>query len=157
MNEVFDFVVNKNLQHPDFQPSTWYNIPIEPLNDQIFDVNINRPILTGFVVAVHANKLRKRQSATGLVFTFYGGAIVYKSKTQSLTASSSTEAEFLAAHIAVKVAKYLRMVFKQLGYEKKSPTPIHIDNMSALQVINNNTSPTKRTRHLDIRYFAIQD
>ena len=29
------------LQHPDFQPSTWYNIPIESLNEQIFEVNIN--------------------------------------------------------------------------------------------------------------------
>ena len=29
--------------------------------------------------------------------------------------------------------------------------------MSALQIINNNTSPTDRTRHLDIQYFAIKD
>ena len=88
---------------------------------------------------------------------FCGGAIVYTSKTQSLTAGSSTEAEFIFAHIAAKIAKYLRMVLKQLGYEQKSPTPIHIDNMSALQIINNNTSPIERTRHLDIQYFAIQD
>ena len=49
------------------------------------------------------------------------------------------------------------MILKQLGYEQKKPTPIHIDNMSTLQIINNNTSPTERTRHLDIRYYAIQD
>ena len=60
-------------------------------------------------------------------------------------------------HVAAKIAKYLYMVLKQLGYEQKSPTSIHINNMSALQIINNNTSPTKQTRHLDIRYFAIQD
>ena len=46
---------------------------------------------------------------------------------------------------------------KQLGYEQKDPTPIHIDNMSTLQIINNNTSPTERAQHLDIRYYAIQD
>ena len=49
------------------------------------------------------------------------------------------------------------MIFKQLGYEQTNPTPIHIDNLSALQIINNNTSPTDQTHHLDIRYFAIQD
>ena len=49
------------------------------------------------------------------------------------------------------------MVLKQLGYEQKSPTPIHIDNMSTLLIINNNISPTECTRHLDIRYFSIQD
>ena len=92
-----------------------------------------------------------------MVFIFCGGAVVYKSKTQLLTAGSSTEAEFIAAHTAAKIAKYLRMILKQLGYEQKQPTPIHIDNMSALQIINNNTSPTERTRHLDIRYYAIQD
>ena len=49
------------------------------------------------------------------------------------------------------------MILKQLGYKQKKPTPVHIDNMSALQIINNNTSPTERTRHLDICYYAIQD
>ena len=29
--------------------------------------------------------------------------------------------------------------------------------MSALQIINNNTSPMEQTRHLDIKYYAIQD
>ena len=54
------FHCKRKLQHPDFQPSTWYNIPIEPLNDQNFDVNINCPILTGFVDAAHVNELKKR-------------------------------------------------------------------------------------------------
>ena len=49
------------------------------------------------------------------------------------------------------------MVLKQLGYEQKLPTLIHIDNMSALHIINNNVSSTERTRHFDIQYFAIQD
>ena len=86
-----------------------------------------------------------------------GGAIVYKSKTQSITAGSSTESEFIAAHSAAKIARYLRMLLKQLGYEQLNPTPIYIDNLPALKMINDNTSPTDRTRHIDIRYFAIQD
>ena len=61
-----------------------------------------------------------------------GGDVVYKSKTQSLTASSSTEAEFIAAHAAAKIARYLQMLLKQLGYKQKDPTPIHIDNLPAL-------------------------
>ena len=147
----------KQLLHPEFQKSVWYNIPVEPINEKIFNININVPTLIGFVDAAHGNELRKRRSTTGLVYTFCGGAVVYKSKTQSLTAGSSTEAEFIAAHHAAKIAKYLRMVLKQLGYEQRGPTVIHIDNLSALNIINNNTSPTDRTRHLDLRYFAIQD
>ena len=49
------------------------------------------------------------------------------------------------------------MILKQLAYEQKLLTSIHIDNMSALQIINNNNSPIECTRHLNIWYFAIQD
>ena len=87
-----------------FCHTTSYNIPVDPTLKQAFNVDINTNKLVGFVDAAHANELRKRRSTTGVVFTFMGGAIVYKSKTQSLTASSSTEAEFIAAHAAAKVA-----------------------------------------------------
>ena len=133
-----------------FFPTTSYDIPDDPTLKDLFNVDINTNKLVGFVDAAHANDLRKRRSTTGLVFTFCGGVVVYKSMTQSLTAGSSTEAEFIAAHTAAKIAKYLRMILKQLGYEQNKPTPIHIDNLSALQIINNITSPTERTRHLDI-------
>ena len=133
----------------------WYNIPVELLNDQIFEVDINQPILTGFVNTAYANKLKKQCSTTGLVFTFCSGAVLYKSKTQSLSTGSSTEAEFIAAHVAAKITKYLQMVLKQLEYEQISPTPIHIDNLYVLQIINNNTLPTERTQRMNIRYFAI--
>ena len=101
--------------------------------------------------------MRKRRSTTGVVFTFCGGAIVYKSKTQSLTAASSTEAEFIAAFDAGKIARYLRLVLSQLGYPQENPTEMHIDNQSALLIVNQNSSPTSCTRHMDIRYFTIQD
>ena len=140
-----------------FFHTTSYNIPNDPTLKEPFKVDINTSKLVGFVDAAHANDLRKRRSTTGVVFTFMGGAVVYKSKTQSLTASSSTEAEFIAAHAAAKIACYLQMLLKQLGYEQKDPTPIHIDNLPALQMINDNSSPIERTRHIDYRFFQIQD
>ena len=75
-------------------------------------------------------------------FYLMGGAIIYKFKTQSLTARSSTKAGFIAAHSAGKVACYLRLLLKDLGYEQSGPTPIYINNLPALQMINNNSSPT---------------
>ena len=86
-----------------------------------------------------------------------GGTIIYKLKTQSLTAGSSTEAEFITAHSAGKIAHYLSFLLKDLGYEQTNPTPIYINNLPALQIINNNSSPTERTRHVHIRYFSLQD
>lgn len=49
------------------------------------------------------------------------------------------------------------MVLMQLGFEQKGPTLIHIDNLPALNMINNNTAPTQHTRHCDIRFFQLQD
>jgi hypothetical protein len=112
--------------------------------------------LLGFVDAAHANDLRKRRSTTGYVFTLCGAAISYRTKTQSITATSSTEAEFLAAVLAAKHAKYLRAVLKELGFEQTGATPIYEDNMSAINMINARV-PTDRSRHIDIQHFAIQD
>ena len=112
--------------------------------------------LMGFVDAACANDLAKRRSTTGCVFTHSGGAAVCRSKTQSLTALSSTEAEFTAAATAAKTAKHIRSVLKELGFEQTAPTPAHEDNKPTIDIVASQ-KPTERTRHMDIRFFAIQD
>ena len=96
------------------------------------------------------------RSTTGYAFVLAGGVISYRSETQPITAMSSTEAEFLAFVMAVKHAKYLRVVLLELGYPQIGPTPLYEDNMSAINMINNPV-PTERSRHIDIQHFAIQD
>ena len=44
---------------------------------------------------------------------------MYKSRTQTVTAGSSSEAEFFAAYLAGKVARYLRAILKELGFQQK--------------------------------------
>ena len=112
--------------------------------------------LTGFVDAAHANDLRKRRSTTGYAFMLCGAVVAYKSKTQSITATSSTEAEFIAAVAAAKTAKYLRSILSDLGMPPRGPTRLYEDNMAAIQMVNAKR-PTERSRHIDIQYFAIQD
>ena len=51
----------------------------------------------------YANDLRKRHSTTGYTIMLAGGAIPWRSKTQSTTVFSSTEAELYAAASAAKV------------------------------------------------------
>ena len=125
------------------------DLPSFPQADRLFQ-------LLGFVDAAHANDLRRRRSTTGYVFLFGNSVITYRSKTQPVTATSSTEAEFMAAVSAAKHAKYLRAVLLELGFPQDGPTPLYEDNMSAINMINNRV-PTERSRHIDIQYFAIQD
>ncbi|KAG7373304.1 reverse transcriptase RNA-dependent DNA polymerase [Nitzschia inconspicua] len=112
--------------------------------------------LTAFVDAAYANDKRNRRSTTGYAFTLAGATIAYRSKTQSTTATSSTEAEFLAAVTTAKAAKYFRSILLDLGFPQHMPTPIYEDNMSAIKMINARI-PTERSRHVDIQHFAIQD
>jgi hypothetical protein len=96
-------------------PGMPYNLSIDP-DLPPFPAVLSLLQLTGYVDAAHANDLRNRRSTTGYGFTLNGGAIAYRSKTQSVTATSSTEAEFIAAVSAAKSAKYLRTVLLELGF-----------------------------------------
>ena len=76
-------------------------------SNDVFPVDVNRPVLQVFTDVAFENNLTRRRSTTGIIFTYCGGAIVYQSKTQTLTAGSSTEAELIATVMAVKLAWYL--------------------------------------------------
>jgi hypothetical protein len=112
--------------------------------------------LAGYVDAAHATDLTTRRSITGLVFMFGGGPLAYKSKIQSTVSTSSTEAEFLAAVHAAKIAKYLRSILLELGYPQLGPTTLYEDNAAAILMVNA-SRPTPRARHIDIQHFALQE
>ena len=114
------------------------------------------PALTCFLDAAHGNDLRQRRSTTGFAFLLAGGCISYKCKTQTTTATSSTEAEFYAAVTAAKQARYLRSILSDLGFPQPAPTPLYCDNQSAINMVNAKI-PTDRSRHILIQHFAIQD
>jgi len=109
-----------------------------------------------FLDAAHTNDLRNCRSTTGYAFLLCGGAISYQCKTQSITATSSTEAEFLAAVATAKHARYMHAIMTDLGFPPKGPTIMHCDNQSSINMINARV-PTERSRHVDIQHFAIQD
>ncbi len=67
-----------------------------------------------------------------------------------------TEAEFVAAVQAAKIAKYLRSLLLELDYEKPGSTVLYEDNLAAILMINA-SRPTPRSRHIDIQHFAIQE
>jgi Reverse transcriptase (RNA-dependent DNA polymerase) len=112
--------------------------------------------LYGFVDAAHATDLSNRRSVSGMCCILAGAAVAFKSKQQDTIATSSTEAEFIAAVLAAKMIKYLRSILFELGFEQDAPTPIFEDNQAAIHMVNS-TKPTPRSRHIDIQYYAIQE
>jgi len=117
-------------------------------------IDTQEPI--AFLDAAHANDLRNRRSTTGYAFLLCDGPISYCCKTQSITATSSTEAEFLAAVATAKHAWYMHVIMTNLGFLPKGPTVMCCDNQLAINMINARV-PTERSCHIDIQHFAIQD
>jgi len=90
------------------------SLPEVPCTPMTFDDSLpvipppaHLPQLTTHVDAAHANKLRQHRSTTGCGCCLAGGVVAYRSRTQSICAQSSTEAELIAANAAAKVTKYL--------------------------------------------------
>jgi hypothetical protein len=96
-----------------------------------------------------------RKSVTGFIIKLAGGCVYYKSRFQPTIALSSTEAEFVAATDTGKAILYIRTILAELGMEQKDATILHIDNNGALNMANQQ-QPTKSTRHMELKQFAIQ-
>jgi hypothetical protein len=140
---------------PSLQPGDFTPLAADP-SLPVFPQPQASTELAGYVDAAHATDLVTRRSITGLVFMFCGGPLAYKSKIQSTVSTSSTEAEFLAAVHAAKIAKYLRSILLELGYPQLGPTTLFEDNAAAILMVNANR-PTPRARHIDIQHFALQE
>jgi hypothetical protein len=85
-----------------------------------------------------------------------GGPIAYKTRLQPTVALSSTEAEFMATCDAAKMLLFIRSILWDLGIPQHAATVIYEDNDAATAMANAQ-KPTTRTRHMDIRYFALAE
>ena len=103
-----------------------------------------------------AGDVRHRKSVTGIAVKFSGGVVHYKTKYQDTISLSSTEAEFVALCDAGKVVLYTRSILEDLGVPQENATVLYEDNRGAL-LMAKQRQPTKRTRHMDVKYFAVSD
>ena len=60
----------------------------------------------------------------------------------------------MSASDAGKLALYVRSILCDLGFQQSHPTSLRLDNRGAMHMVTAGAS-TKRTRHVDIRYFAL--
>jgi Reverse transcriptase (RNA-dependent DNA polymerase)/Zinc knuckle len=97
------------------------------------------------------------KSHTGGVLSFGKGAVYSTSTRQKLNTKSSTEAELVAVNDVLPQVLWTRYFLKEQGYDVKESV-IFQDNQSAILLEKNGRgSSSKRTRHINIRYFFITD
>ena len=95
-----------------------------------------------------------RRSISGMIIIMSGAAFIYKTRYQRAVALSSTEAEFVSAADAGKQVLYLRSLLCDLGLPVVGPSDLLVDYAGAIFMIKSQ-APTKRTRHVDIKLFAL--
>jgi hypothetical protein len=97
-----------------------------------------------------------RRSVSGYVFTLAGAPISWQSRKQTCVATSSNEAEYIAASEASREAWWIRAVLKDLGINHGSPVPLYMDNKGAID-LTTALNGTKRSKHIDIRFHYTRD
>ena len=72
-----------------------------------------------------------------------------------MVASSAEEAELGTLFLNAKEAKILRFNLEEIGH-KQLPTPIHVDNSTTVEIVNN-TIKRQKFRSMEMRYFWLLD
>ena len=96
------------------------------------------------------------RSSSGIVISLGPNAIYWKAFTQTNVATSSCQAELNGFFEAALLVDFYRACLSFLGARQGRPTPLHVDSMSALQLLAKRV-PAGRSKHVGVRYFHILD
>ncbi|GJX99312.1 retrotransposon protein, putative, ty1-copia subclass [Tanacetum coccineum] len=98
------------------------------------------------------------KSQTGYVFVLNGGAVDWKSTKQSISATSSTDAEYIAAFDASKEAVWIRKFISGLNVVPtiEEPITMYCDNTGAIAIANDH-GVTKGARHFRAKVHYLRE
>ncbi|XP_042987265.1 secreted RxLR effector protein 161-like [Carya illinoinensis] len=100
--------------------------------------------------------LDTRRSTTGWCM-FLGDALIsWRCKKQDRVSKSSTEAEYCAMSTACSEIVWLCGLLEELGFPQTTSTPLHVDNISAIQIATNPVFH-ERTKHIEVDCHYIRD
>jgi hypothetical protein len=96
------------------------------------------------------------KSTGGYMVMMNSGPVSWKSKLQSTVSLSTTEAEYIAGVEAGKEIKWVRSLLGELGHGVSGPSPLRMDNQSAIRV-SKNPEHHGRMKHLDLAHYWLRD
>ena len=112
--------------------------------------------LVGFSDSDHAGDVDDRKSTSGVLFLLGDSPISWQSVKQKVVATSSCEAEYIAAATAASQGVWLARLHAELLNQPVAPVTLLIDNKSAISLCKNPVMHD-RSKHIDLRYHFIRD
>ena len=112
----------------------------------------------GYSDSDFAGCIDSRKSTSGYIFMMASGAVSWRSAKQTLTATSTMEAEFVSCFEATSHGVWLKSFISGLRIMDSifRPLKIYCDNSAAVFMAKNNKSGS-RSKHIDIKYLAIRE
>ena len=86
----------------------------------------------------------------------FSGAFMTFSKKQTITADSTTVAEFVGTHTACQKVLWAQNLLNELGYSQYVPATMFQDNQSTIRLILHKGN-AGRTKHIALRYNMIRE
>lgn len=97
-----------------------------------------------------------RRSRSGVFVAYSGCPIIWMSKMQTATATSTAEAEFGALSVAVREVVWTRNVLAEIDFPEKAETVIWQDNLGAISWTEK-VQGLRRVKHVGIRYHFVRE
>ncbi|KAJ9697292.1 hypothetical protein PVL29_009194 [Vitis rotundifolia] len=114
--------------------------------------------VVGFCDADFAGCIDDKKSTTGYIFVMAGGVVSWKSVKQTLTTSSTMEAEYVACYEACCHAIWMRNFISALGVVDSISRPLKLfcDNSAAV-AFSKNARSTSRSKHIDVKFYFVKE
>ena len=114
--------------------------------------------VVGYSDSDFAGCVDSRKSTSGYIFILAGGAVSWRSVKQTLTATSTMEAEFVSCFEATSHGVWIKSFISGLRIMDSisRPLSIYCDNSAAVFMAKNNKSGS-RSKHIDIKYLVIRE
>lgn len=121
----------------------------------VYRRDVDRGLLDVYSDADFGGCTSTGRSTSGVVVRYSGGAISWMSQRQPVVATSTTEAEIIAANEGAKEAIWLSRLFRGITHLKQVPV-IQVDNAAAVRLAQN-PEFHRRTKHISIKHFFIRE
>jgi hypothetical protein len=119
---------------------------------------LNEPVgPVGYTDSDYAGCLHSRKSTYGYFFRFGYGAISWRSKLQDCTATSITEAEYIAASDTAKEMLWLGRLARTFRQVNSKLIPTVLNDSQGAIALAKNLVHHNASKHIEVRYHFLRD